>query len=1742
MKSFLIPIGDRAVKALPSVLAAQAMGAAPAPASPRRDLQLLALAPHAPDPMLSAIVRDLNDCHALFSSSGQPAADPALFPWNLTFTACTLPLTRQLQSVCQDSSGLLAALRGKGMPLSLLTDWEAIEWTLTSLLEDEALCASSGLSQLLRPLQEAAGAGESLRVLLLFDPLEPFAAGVTLPLLQALRTRLSRSGSSLELGLVGLVGEAVRPDSEQAVSLNRLLSAIDQRRLLPETEPGQTSGADVFWLLSLPASMVRGADSLRLLSVAAARVAASFLAGDKRPAPGFHARRIPGIVSLSALGQEAGSAAGVILAAVWLLSDLLPSLRDDLEHPTLLRAIGPNARHGFFRKLLRQDGELSATAAPLVTLDRTLRFLASEALSLLRALPEPLRAEEPSLLLWQAAVNACGRVATLAAEERVSREEARASGIDQVKPVHRVSLADTEEEAMLRRLDETASRLAEEKRRRADALAELGGYRALQALADCLRKCEEAREKAGARLEALQAETGADPLALGKQERRVRLLDAAIAATRTDLAAWTASPALSAAPAHPLTDSLPYAGEVLTPACAEALQRLLTAPADQEEAARKESREHLPDLFVDFRLSDGKALFRELTTLCDAEPQNRQGSALALLLSAAMSLCLKTARGARFPGRQRLPDVWLLPDVVSTQAPVTLRDCLALLPPSGLLNQEPHLRGLLAFLLLRQYRRAASAEASLKITPVTADAGLVARCWLRNQGRTEASIASLVLGEEQAPMAILLSGQLPLSARPSPSWAQLMPPFATWFDAEHLCFLDPVGFLGQSDRLILSERLRVLLSALEENPASPLIPFLSDFLRLLEAPEAAEADARDRGLSMRLRAVCGLLSLPAYQETLRRMPSSYEHMLPEDTLLSALSGLPAVPASVCDVPEDAVYTWKGIPFARESASGLLDAIHVPEETHVLATLDRECDLLADASDDYCDAFCAGVSALLDRYPDADPDAAAVAHRLLKAMQRPLRSQDTELTWPWDPAAPSVRTILTEALDASLSASASQPFSDVLTLFPARESGILGDALLAEMCMIPGAEPAEPSPEAPVPVGDSALPPLSAAFAGALCATPEGQTLLQPGLLRLERLPEGAFRVTLTLEGSFTLRLIRVYAAEEVLRLYADDLPTLALWPSMPFPPESWRAYFVYAHLPASCSLSVLTQGAEGFTEVPPEAGRSVTRFAAFPRCFALSREGRSMGALPHLLPEPSLADRGPVCACVDLGSVGSSVVLASARGREPMHGPCRVRTLLSHPVATPELLRREFLPAVPVTALLPSVVQIFRNAPGEDPVPFRDGIILMAASLQDVVSLRGSSLYTSLKWEDEKGRSVALCLHQLMLMAALQARAEGASALSWRFAVPDAMALDGQNRWIALCQSLAATVSAESGLPAPANEAPVRFASESAAVGAYFRFCAPEDTRGGFMTLDLGACTADISLFLRGREQAIRTVQLPLGFHYMLLPSLLSAPDLLQQDFGYLPDPALQQELQLMTGILRDAARDPSALRFARLALDTLVADRFPVLLSAAAERRAASAPSRTGALLLLYASYLMMISGLILLQIAADPGKNEFLPEQMTLCLAGRGAGLLEALSPGIKGSLWHFLTMFRNRRVASLALLFSSEKKMEIPVGLSLLPHASDTLPESAPEPAAIGVRPEELLPEFINRFCQEFPAEAALLFPGFFSGDPYHPLTPYGDALVSASLSAAFGETRPHHPYDSLVLWLSGLLDLIRENPPR
>ena len=1722
MSNFLISVGSFPEQALPTVCSALACGAAKQFPS----LDIFHLSVRTVDSTLESFIRSLSGFHDFIMETG---SDIPLFPTRFSFSSATVILPQYTEfSSDGDSQLLLSSLRGRKMPLSYKTDREAVEWAFSYLLTEQANDSCKDFFAFTDRIQSALPEDGSVRLALLCDISDCFSAAAALVLLPWLRARFS--GKNVHIAMIALASPSIPASMSFIPDIKSVIRDLKDRSLLPVTEGESSSGADVMWFLSLPSTLVESSESHRIAFLSAARIIGRYFASEKLPASGLHTRRITGALSLYNLQDEAVPFASFILFSAWLLSDLLPAVTSALQHESHMRPLRLNSRHNLLSRIFEgmSTDEVYLSAAGLQ--DAVCSVL-RECVSLVQSIPLPLCYSEEMEQSWKKAVDTCGRFITVASEYDVARKDMEESGLGNIRPVHRDSLDDTEEEILVARVGQMADQMNAEKAARDAVLAEIGPFRSFQAKLDCMKRCEAALDSACDKI--TSAPSVEDHLTLARRERRVRLLQAAVERCSSELLSAPDSSSVTAGTVSGPDRYLPVA---LSVRGFNALKKYLSHPGD--ESTLRELKDSIPYLIEGCSLTDARSLMKSFQQVCKSDPYDNRDNPFGYMISRAWNVCCLQMSDYRFHSLGDLPEVPLLPDLIPTSPPLTLSSLLSLLHDQAPETDTPdpaELRGLLAMLVLRLYRRRSAGETAVSVSSVSGTSPFL-KYWLSMHHAGNVSVFSMMDADHREfPFLVAIPGRALIPSKRNSSYSAVIPSFVTWYRAESDSFIDPVPYMSEGDRMLMTAWLSELLSSLPENAAAFLKNFISAYKEDISTVKSSEKP--DRSLGIRLTAVNGLRNLPAYHDSLTKTVCFYENGFSDDRIASGITGNSCPPVSCKGFPEEVIYMWRGIPFARENSGSILESANAADEEYCLKTLTKECTVMSDWSDDYRDQLIRETTTMLSRFPDALPECRKTASDIIEKAGSPLPDQSPQLDWPWDPLSPSVNTVFRECLGDALGTRLLKPFSEKLAVFPARGGDIIGDSLFSGMCsVLPYASGMAEDPASFT--ADAVLPPLSPEMIRAIGSFPEGRLLLTPDMIKMERPEQSSLRVTLTLNGTFPLRLVRTYVEDEIITLFSHDIPTLAVWPSVPFPRGMWNAYYIYAHLPENFSVEVMSGEYNEFETMTGSDSRYTHVDQNFPSAFMLLHEGACIGTIPNFLPAPEKELSGPRTVCIDFGSVGTSVIFSSAFGRKPLQGPTMVRTVINNPVASRDLLRQEFLPAVPVSALLPTVSRIFRNIPGSYPMPFSDGTILMSANLKDLLSTPSDALYTCLKWEEEKGRSGYICLHQVMLMAALQARADGAEQLSWRFAIPDEMAHEGRENLRNLFINLVEKVMQESGFTVPESGLPVSFAAESSALGAYFRLCASDDTRGGFMVLDIGACTADISLFLRGREQAVRSCQIPLGIHYMLLPTLLRDPLLLKREFGNITDETFRVDLDLLTKVLRDAGQNTVSLRKARLALDHFITDYYPVLLNIMNQYRINGIPTRFGAVLLLHVSYLMMLSGLVLLQIAADPNKNDFLPEQMSLCLSGRGALILERMPDDVKTAVWHFLTMFRNRRVASLSLLFSAEKKMEIPVGLLVLQDTWTQLPPASSVPASISVRPEELLPEFLIRFARTFPLSASVLFPDFFTADMYHPFSAAGEAAVSAAIEQSFLERETPRPYNSLAAWIGNLREYISD----
>ena len=787
MSSYLLCIGNAAEQSLPVVFTALSCGAALSPSS----LNVFCFSSaQSGNPEAASLASDFSFCHHLVAQQG----DSLLFPCSISFQSCS-PVFPDLRTLSEDKDTalLVSALRGKNIPFSCQTDREAVEWCFADLLSRPGDPSVQTFFSWMSGIASSAKGKDPVRLTILADLSDPYASGLTLVLLPFIRDFLSDRSVSVFISLLALA-ETSSPMPETFFPvLSSSLRDLDSRSLLRQSDDEPSYGADAMWLLSLPSSMVKDPDSHCVTALAAARILGQICSMEQLPASGFHTREIDGTLSLASLRGDAPAFTAFLRSSVWMLSDLIPAIRTYLSAPARLRSIAMNPRTGMFRRLFSGSGQ-DSLSGDLLLLESTLRTFLTGVLSFVRSIPAALRPSGENASLWQQAVNACGRYITVSSEYDVSAAEARESGLDSVRPVHRVSMADTEEELLLRKIQQMERQLEDESRALDKCLSSLGGYRALQVRLDCYNRCSAALKDA--RVKAGSSPDGLDHLSLMKRARRVRLLEAAVARCREDLYPATVQAALSKHPSGKTDTADPYAFCPLSPAGCRALESFLAGTGENSQ----------PVLSVDTAApeADPKSRLKALVSLCrDVSPARP----VPFLFAQAYAVCTDELVSARFLSDGLMPDVPLLPDVIAETPLLRICDFLSRIPGQPAREHETaELRGIIAMLLLREYHRRDSSEASLVCNCCLPDASMVLDYWLSSRRAERVYIISLEQHDVRLPFAIILPGQEFIAARRTAAHSDLVPSFVTWYDREKGSFMDPCRYLGEGDRLLLKRR------------------------------------------------------------------------------------------------------------------------------------------------------------------------------------------------------------------------------------------------------------------------------------------------------------------------------------------------------------------------------------------------------------------------------------------------------------------------------------------------------------------------------------------------------------------------------------------------------------------------------------------------------------------------------------------------------------------------------------------------------------------------------------------------------------------------------------------------------------------------------------------------------------------------------------------------------------------------
>lgn len=573
----------------------------------------------------------------------------------------------------------------------------------------------------------------------------------------------------------------------------------------------------------------------------------------------------------------------------------------------------------------------------------------------------------------------------------------------------------------------------------------------------------------------------------------------------------------------------------------------------------------------------------------------------------------------------------------------------------------------------------------------------------------------------------------------------------------------------------------------------------------------------------------------------------------------------------------------------------------------------------------------------------------------------------------------------------------------------------------------------------------------------------------------------------------------------------DELPAVLAWPNVMLPPAQWRLYWLYATRDTSLTLWALKNGSWQNLCPSERAGAQGGRLALmtdrFPRYLMLKRGGVMCGVLYNPAQPAALRADDAVTAGVDFGSTATAVMLQQGRRifpallDRPLHG-----YLLHNGEAIGQRLYDEFIPEAALQAgsddpqanVYATSLDVFTHDHAHWQEPLVDGHIYYYPGAAEYRAKDKDFLYYNLKWGQEEYRQsgVALFLRQSMVQTSLIARLHGAPSIAWRFSIPTALP-DGQSRQYLDCVAdLAQKVARDTGLPLQEGNA-VTYLSENGADGAYFLHEDMVDVRSGYINMDIGGGSCDLSLWLGGEEAPVEEHSLDLGSRSILFDSIARNRERFLADFqGLAPGPMLE-DLEQFKQSLDGALNHPRKRDMAMFLMDQWLSRYAQQAVELLRGPSADGAPAYTASLVTLAFSFLYFLCGVLLANAYRQPQQRAKLGDAMQVCFAGNGGQLYRFLSPQQQEKVRRFAALCAEPGQPPMTLVgvLSPQPKQEIAIGLlystrtssaaNLTAHggALPAAPAAATTDGGDGSQLEHFQ-AFFQLFMELFPQESALL----------------------------------------------------------
>lgn len=991
-----------------------------------------------------------------------------------------------------------------------------------------------------------------------------------------------------------------------------------------------------------------------------------------------------------------------------------------------------------------------------------------------------------------------------------------------------------------------------------------------------------------------------------------------------------------------------------------------------------------------------------------------------------------------------------------------------------------HWRGLVALcLLLDTWKEPVQIHA----LPITKGTGTLASSILASCGEQTLTLLVLAQGENRALLGLCDSNLLVLPAMQPEHLETMMPSRVRWYQAETNTFTDPCKLLNQRDRRRLMERLMRF----------PQMGFVADFVRDLHSVDIDRQapDKLDGAWGVRMMAMLSLSREAGFELLLEKHIEPYRDVRTDCPVLSALG---VQEGNRVHHPQQTTWLWRGQPFAWSNDQIGLEMVPGVEDALLLQEMAQEHQLLMENSPRYAADWAERLGSYLQHQQESLTDEAKQKLQSLQAeASQPLvRNAVLELVWPWRQDSPAGYLLLREALGEKLARAASQGLADRLTLLC---GGTLCDALMDQVCTVNVAEK-----------NAVAIPPLGVALASCIADGMENSWAAADSI-RLTTGEDGAVTASVLLTGQGAVRLHRTYRPEEQERWNEENIPQVALWPSVPLPKDKWKPYF----LSVRGRLDIGLPQTDGWKVHKNEEGTTVFTTDTYPKCVSLHRGGLCLGTLISEAPIYHPEDKGEMIGALDIGRSGAAMALRLGNSILPVEIPSLWRMLLGTPQPS---LTGERLPVWPLGPVLPANAVRVGEDSGDQ--VFVDGQVLSEQAL-DGREERSKANYDLLWRTDEAGMHARrLWLSEAILLTSFHGVMHGATAVRWRVSLPSEVAETGRRTLCEEVEQLIQTISWQTGLPLTDHRVEAVRSCEADAL--YLRGIGVKQS---FALLDLGGGSVNASVWLRGADQPVAGFDLP-GLPPLWVQGMAGHGEAVHADFTGLsgcPVSELAIHMEKASMELRSWERS-------RLLMDHMLGAHLSETAAWMNAKCYEGRMTRLQSLMLLGLAAVMTNVGIILEKLGRNSLLNDHLPEELPLCLCGRGVGWLMTLDPAMQQQLTRFLRlpMGGNHPVRSIRFQTVSNGRRETVEGLlSPVQLPIFEIPGNMPPVASTA----GAVKSFLIQFQLSFPQASVCLFPHLYAHNMV--LTPAADALVDAICAANHAGT----DYEQLIGCLSVLV---------